>query len=243
MKQIAAVLMAAAVLGSAPAAAQEPPCGSLANAYGPFDYRKERGRALGIVDAYHFNDDVRNLRRGQSGRIGEDLDYVLRASPNHHPALATISEWGVKLGTREPPGLKRSIDCYFERASRFEPDDLLVRLLYANFLRRMNLKAEALQVLEPIEHLSDLQAFTHQNLGLLLLDLGEPERALMHAWKSQELGWVRPGLKERLEAAGLWRDPPPAGAPATAASATSAASAVPAASAAPPPSGAPSAPR
>lgn len=209
-----------------PAHAQvEPYCGQLANGYGPFDYRKERGKALGIVDAYHFNSDVRNLRKGQSGSLGGDLDYILRASPNHHLALATISEWGVRLKTKEPPTLPRSIDCYFERASRFQPDDHLVRLLYANFLQRMNLKAEALAALEPLEKLDDLQAFTHQNLGMLLLDLGEPERALVQAWKSQELGWARPGLKERLERAGQWREPP---APAdTAASAAAAASAPP----------------
>lgn len=188
----------------------EPFCGQLANPYGPFDYRRERGKALAIVDSHHFNGDVRSLRKGQTGTLGGDLDYVLRAAPNHHLALATLSEWGVRLKTKEPPNLPRSIDCYFERASRFQPDDYLVRLLYANFLQRMNLKAEALATLEPLDKLEGLQAFTHQNLGMLLLDLGETERALVHAWKSQELGWVRPGLKERLEKAGQWREPPPA---------------------------------
>lgn len=199
--------------------AQVERCGQLANAYGPFDYRKERGKALAIVDSHHFNSDVSSLRKGQSGSLGSDLDYVLRASPNHHAALATISEWGVRLKTKEPPTLPRSIDCYFERASRFQPDDHLVRLLYASFLQRMNMKADALSILAPLEKLQDLHAFTHQNLGMLLLDLGETERALVHAWKSQELGWTRPGLKERLEKAGQWREPPPNEA-ASAASAT-----------------------
>ncbi len=211
------------VAGGLAHAQVEPYCGQLANGYGPFDYRKERGKALAIVDSYHFNSDVRSLRKGQSGTLGGDLDYILRASPNHHLALATISEWGVRLKTKEPPSLPRSIDCYFERASRFQPDDHLVRLLYANFLQRMNLRSEALAALEPLEKLDDLQAFTHQNLGMLLLDLGEPERALVQAWKSQELGWARPGLKERLEKAGQWREPPtPADAAASAAAAASA---------------------
>lgn len=215
------------LLGTASALAHaqvEPYCGQLANGYGPFDYRKERGKALAIVDAYHFNSDVRSLRKGQSGSLGGDLDYILRASPNHHLALATISEWGVRLKTKEPPTLPRSIDCYFERASRFQPDDHLVRLLYANFLQRMNLRGEALAALEPLEKLDDLQAFTHQNLGMLLLDLGEPERALAQAWKSRDMGWTRPGLKERLEKAGQWREPPtpPAEAASAAAGAASA---------------------
>lgn len=208
-RRLAALGIALALASSISLAQTEPFCGELANAYGPFDYRKERGHALAIVDSNHFNSDVRNLRSsGQTGSLPADLDYVLRASPNHHPALATIADWGAKLQTSQPPGLKRSIDCYFERASRFQPDDHLVRMLYAHFLQRMGRKPEALTVLEPLEKLDNLDAFAHQNLGLLLLDLEEPERALDQAWISKELGWARSGLKERLEKAGKWREPP-----------------------------------
>ncbi len=35
------------------------PCGSLANAYGPFDYRKHKGQPLiNIVEQAHFTPDV-----------------------------------------------------------------------------------------------------------------------------------------------------------------------------------------
>lgn len=223
MRSLFTTVLALLMLAGGRAMAQEEPyCGYLANAYGPFDYRKERGRALGIVDFAHFNSDVRNLRHGQSGSLGGDLDYVLRASPNHHQALSTIAEWGVRLKTRQPPGLKRSIDCYFERGSRFQPDDLVVRMLYASFLQRMDQKADALQILVPLEQLDGLEAYTHQNLGMLLMDLDEPERALVQAWKARKMGWIRPGLKERLERAGKWREPP------SAAGADAAASAAPA---------------
>ncbi len=225
--RIVAALWLALLASSAPLHAQaqaEPACGHLANPYGPFDYRKERGKALGIVDGMHFNSDVRNLRRGQSGTLGGDLDYVLRAAPNHHMALASVSEWGVRLKTRQPPSLPRSIDCYFDRAIRFQPDDYLVWLIYGSFLQRMNLKSEALAIISPLESKGDLEAFTHQNLGMLLLDLNEPERALAQAWKAEAMGWQRPGLKERLQQAGQWREPPPAAA-ASAASAASAAQA------------------
>lgn len=205
-------------------AQDEPFCGSLVNAYGPYDYRKERTRALRVVDAYHFNSDVQQLRRGQSGNLGDDLNYVLRASPNHHRALAVISEWGVRTKSPQPPTLPRTIDCYFERASRYQPDDHIVRMLYAAYLQRTQQTAQALRVLEPLEKQENLEAFTHANLGLLLMDLNAPERALVQAWRAQALGWTRPELKDRLEKAGKWREPPPASANA-AASAASAASA------------------
>lgn len=201
----------ALLIPTAPAAAQdetEPPCGKLTASYGPYDYRKERYGALGIVEYAHFNSDVRNLRRGQSGTLASDLEYVLRTSPNHHGALAAIAEWGVKLKTRQPPNMTRTIDCFFERAVRFQRNDYVVRMLYANFLQRMNLRDEALAALAPLEQIEDLEAFTHQNLGMLLLDLNESERALAQAWKAEEKGWSRPGLKERLQAAGKWRDAP-----------------------------------
>ncbi|MFG6416569.1 ABC transporter permease [Roseateles sp. DC23W] len=197
----------------APALGQpEHPCGSLENAYGPFDYRRERGRLLEIVDRAHFNSDVRNLRRGQSGSLGGDIDYTLRASPNHHLALASIAELGIRSKQRHPQALKRSIDCYFDRAMRFQPDDHLVRMLYASFLQRMNFNADALVIVESIERMPNLVGMSHFNLGMLLMDLGETERALGHAWQALEMGWPRTDLKERLQKGGKWRDPPDAGA-------------------------------
>ena len=66
-------------------------CGALQNAFGPFDYRTERGYNLDVVESYHFTPPVEALIRGSSGTIGGDLDYTLRAFPNHDRALnATI---------------------------------------------------------------------------------------------------------------------------------------------------------
>lgn len=65
-------------------------CGSLQNAFGPFDYRDPAARAesLQVVERYHFTADVEMLRRGKaSANVLDDLNYTLRAFPNHHRAL------------------------------------------------------------------------------------------------------------------------------------------------------------
>lgn len=62
-------------------------CGALQNAFGPFDDRTARGYNLDVVGSYHFTPPVEALIRGASGTIGGDLDYTLRAFPNHHRAL------------------------------------------------------------------------------------------------------------------------------------------------------------
>lgn len=192
------------------ATAQESICGSLENAYGPFDYRKQRGRALAIVDKVHFNSDVERLIKGQSGRLGGDLDYVLRASPNHHRALASVANWGVMHQGLQPPTLPRSVDCYFDRAMRFMRDDPLPRMLYSSYLQRLGRTADALANLQPLLVRSDLEGLTHFNLGLLLIDLKKPDQALEQAHLAIAKGWTSPILREQLEKGGHWRDPAPA---------------------------------
>lgn len=63
-------------------------CQGKGQGYGPFDYTSPTDRKhLGIVEHYHFTSDVEHLRKGASGSIALDLDYTLRAFPNHHRAL------------------------------------------------------------------------------------------------------------------------------------------------------------
>lgn len=47
-------------------------CGSLQNAFGPFDYRdpSARGQPLQLVESAHFTPDVEALRKGNIQRLG-----------------------------------------------------------------------------------------------------------------------------------------------------------------------------
>ena len=55
-----------------------PGCGTLTNAFGPFDYRDPaaRGEPLHLVEMAHFTTNVEQLVRGASGQLIGDLDKL-----------------------------------------------------------------------------------------------------------------------------------------------------------------------
>lgn len=220
---LASVLLCGALCLSAHAQV-ESSCGSLENAYGPFDYRLEKSRKLKVVDAYHFTAKVERLIGGQSGYLGGDIDYTLRASPNHHRALLALANWAVKLKGQEPPHTKYTVDCYFDRAFRFRPDDRVPQLIYIDYLGRLGRKGAALKAAEPLLLATDLSAITRNNLGMLMFDLGNYDEALKQCHLAMADGWQRIDLRERLKSVGRWQEPaqPPADAASTPAPASSA---------------------
>jgi tetratricopeptide (TPR) repeat protein len=198
----------------------------LENPYGPFDYRLEKSRNLRVVDAHHFTSKVERLIGGQSGYLGGDLDYTLRASPNHHRALMALANWAVKLKGLQPEHMTYTVDCYFDRAFRFRPDDRMPQLIYVDYLGRLGRKAEALKAAEPLLQATDLSAITRNNLGMLMFDLGNYDEALKQCHLAMADGWQRVDLRERLKSVGRWQEPaqppsdataePPPAAPASA---------------------------
>jgi tetratricopeptide (TPR) repeat protein len=200
------------------AQSQDVTCGSLENSYGPFDYRTDRGSKLHIVEAYHFTPEVEALIKADTGYIGADLDYTLRAYPNHHRALVSAMRFGEKTKSPMPPNMKYSVECYFERALRFRPDDTVARMLYATFLQKNRRIEESNVQLERASNDAKENGFTHYNIGLIYFDGKNFDKALTEAQRAITLGFPRQELKDRLIAIGKWREPPSA----TPASATSA---------------------
>jgi tetratricopeptide (TPR) repeat protein len=179
-------------------------CGELTNGYGPYDYRSDKDK-LKVVHDYHFSPDVEFLRAGMSGYIGGDLDYILRAFPNHHRALRSMDLLGRKEKTEHPRGTRWSVECYFDRAIRFRKDDAMVRMLYGIYLVARDRKKDGVDQLQAAEKLGASGANFHYNLGLAYFDLGQHEAALVHAKKAYDLGFPLPGLKDKLKRAGKWR--------------------------------------
>jgi len=209
--------MAAALVSmSAPAHAQQSaampmsqspgPCGYVTNAYGPFDYRKDKDR-LTVVEQYHFTPKVEQLVAGQSNYIGGDLDYTLRAFPNHHRALLALMRYGDRLKTEQIPYTNYSLRCYFVRAITFKEDDTTVRMLYATYLKNRDQKDEAIRQLEVAKSFGAENGFTQYNIGLMYTELGEYDRALEQAHTAMALGFSLPELKNRLVAANHWAEP------------------------------------
>jgi hypothetical protein len=200
-----------------------PGCGSLNNGQnGPFDYRTERGRKLAVVEEFHFTPKVEGLIAGQSGYLGQDLDYVLRVFPNHHRALVALVRYGKRSQSPNPPHVAFSIECYFERAMQFKREDTTVRMLYASFLHDAGRTADAVKQLDHVIALAQDNPFTQYNAGMVFADMGLYDRALRQAHLVAAAGFTRPELRKRLEAAGKWSEPAPPEAPAGAASGASA---------------------
>ena len=122
------------------------PCGELTNAYGPFDYRIATDAQKHLVESAHFTVSVETLKSGSSGAYpGHDIDYTLRAFPNHPRALLAISKLAEKEKTVTPRGANYPVDCYFDRAIRFRPDDSMVRVLFGTHLLRQGNKDKAIR--------------------------------------------------------------------------------------------------
>jgi hypothetical protein len=206
-------------------------CGSLENAFGPFDFRTVRGEQLHLVESAHFTPPVEMLVRGKTGAIAQDLDYTLRAFPNHHRALLSMMRYGERLKVRKAPQANYEVECYFVRAVTFQPDDVVARMLFAKFLLNAKRRDEALRQLALAQPYARDNPFTHYNLGLSFLEAEQFDDALKHAHSAMALGFPRTELKEQLLAKGQWREPETTGASAPSAAAPSSASAPAAASA------------
>lgn len=201
-----AVGLVMAALPAGRAVASESTCGALQNAYGPFDYRTQQ-HMLEIVDKHHFTPQVEALLRGVSGTIEMELDYILRASPNHHRALSALTRLVVKRRSPQPGNLPRPAECYFERALRFQPTDLVARMLYAQFLTVQRRPADALRELDLVVATAGDSELTHYNAGLLYAGLHSYDKALLQAHRAMELGHPATELQAELKARGVWRDP------------------------------------
>ena len=181
-------------------------CGSLQNAYGPFDYRSDKDK-LAIVEAYHLTPNVINLTSPQSaGAVGGDLDYVLRAFPNHPIALMSMLKLGEKEKVIKPKGAKYGVECYFQRALRFRNDDTTVKMLYAAYLAKSGKKTEALAMLDEMVNAEEETANFYYNIGLIYFELKDYDKSLSYAQRAYALGFPLPGLRDKLKRAGKWKD-------------------------------------
>jgi tetratricopeptide (TPR) repeat protein len=211
MWKIAAVSLALMATGSAVAAgAQSNYCGDLKNAFGPFDYRlrAENIDSFNLVESAHFTAEVENGVKGTSGAIGGDLDYTLRAIPNHHRALAAMARVGVRTKSLQIPGAKYPVECYFERAMRFQPNDGGVRAEMGNYLYALGKTDKAFSMFKDAAELSPENATVNYNLGLAYFQKKDYDNSLLYAKKAYALGFPLPGLKNKLAAAGKWNDKP-----------------------------------
>lgn len=181
-------------------------CGELTNAYGPFDYRRraEFPDNFHIVETVHFTADIENGIRGNTSTIGGDLDYTLRAIPNHHKALNTLAMLALRDHAVELQGMHYPVECWFNRAVRFTPDDAAVYSTYGSYLFSLGQINRAGEMFKQgLTHDPDNITLNY-NLGLVYLKQQNYDMAETYAKKAYAAGYPLPGLKNKLIEAHHW---------------------------------------
>lgn len=185
-------------------------CGEvdLPGSYGPYDYTnaEDKSTKLPVVEAHHFTSDVEKLIRGSSGFLAGDLSYTLVTFPNHHRALTAMAKLALRDKTSKPHGARFSIECFFDRAMRFKPNDSAVRAIYSNYLLKQGKTDEAVAQLKEAVNFQPNNPTINYNLGLLYVQKKDYEQAKIYAKKAYDLGFPLPGLKNKLMEAGKWEE-------------------------------------
>jgi tetratricopeptide (TPR) repeat protein len=183
-------------------------CGELGNAYGPYDYTNydHYTNLLPVVEQYHFTYNVESLIKGESDFLYGDIEYTLQAFPNHHRALVSISKYEFEIQGAAEQLLEATygVECYFQRAVAFKPNDSVVHLIYATYLHRKGYFDRAEKQYNEAIALNPASAEAHYNLGLLYVDRNKLSLAVKHGHKAYELGHPLMGLKNKLIKKGVW---------------------------------------
>jgi tetratricopeptide (TPR) repeat protein len=174
--------------------------GGPSSQFGPYDYRDSANRAgpLHLVEMWHFNTDVATLTQGLSSSVAGDLSYTLRAFPNHHRALQSLADMGLRDKKLHISGLAFTIPCFFIRAKSFAPTDGMVNAVYSYYLANMNQNDLALTEAEQAIKNASNNARVYYEVGLTYYYLGDYNKAHEYSNLAKKLGSTAVGLDTLL---------------------------------------------
>jgi tetratricopeptide (TPR) repeat protein len=184
-------------------------CGDLRNAFGPLDYRTASQSDRTLVEGHHFTPKVEALKSGQEAFLANDLDYTLRAFPNHPRALLAMVKYGEREKTEKFPSIGYSVECYIDRGIRMASNDPMPHLIYAIYLRSHKRFPEMREQLDEAERLqgdSPTSFDIDYNAGLLYFDLKDYDKSVAAAQRAYAMGAPFPGLQNKLKSVGKWPD-------------------------------------
>jgi len=185
-------------------------CSGGGQGYGPFDYL-ERGRfknELQLVEMAHFTSGIENLSNGnEGGSIEGNLNYTLRAWPNHPRALLSVIRLQLNINKKLSKGpLETPPECYLQRAIYFSPDDTSSYSLYGYYLKQLGRLEDAAKYYEKAVKLSPKDAKIAYSFSLLLIDLKRYEEAVKYAKIAYSNPRAPQKLKQLLKSQGVWAD-------------------------------------
>lgn len=135
--------------------------------------------------------------------LGDILLYV----PNHPRALKAMERVAEKEKGRRTVLGGYTMDCWYDRAIRWVPDDSLMRRMYGIYLSKEKRYQDALAQFLELEKRGDDTSAVKYNIGLMYLEVGNLDEALRYAREVYSRGFNLPVLKERLQQAGKWSNP------------------------------------
>lgn len=195
----------------------DPDCGQLHSRgqYGPYDYRTATADQKYLVEQAHFDAEWAGYLAGKNtilaaggmtSPVAGGLDYTLRAFPNHHRALLAIGKVALRMKQERPRGAKFRVDCYFQRAIAFAPDDGLVRAIYGAYFAARGKADSAKEQLNMANELDPENLNIQSQIAWSLMEIKDWVGAEKHAKLAYQYGYPLPGLRDRLKKSGHWSD-------------------------------------
>ncbi|MCK9606072.1 MAG: tetratricopeptide repeat protein [Methylomonas sp.] len=192
-------------------------CAGRGQGFGPYDYTNDADKnntigggtdtALTIVEVAHFTPAIENLVKPRFDSFLADFDYTLRAWPNHHKALLSLVRFTLDVNKkiRKPEKIYTPVECYFQRAIHFSPNDAATYSLYAYYLRKIGEHEQAQKLYEKALEIHPGSSKIEYTYSLFLIELKQYEKALEYAQKAYQHGNPPPGLKNKLIKLNVWK--------------------------------------
>jgi tetratricopeptide (TPR) repeat protein len=155
-----------------------------------------------VVERVHFTPEVAALISGSTSKLPGDIHYTLRHIPNHYGALEAMARF--QLREQVPESTRYwTVDCYFERAFAFRPQDARLYLLYGTYLHRAGRLDQAVAAYAHAEKLGSTSPELYYNRGLLEFERDNLDTAATYAAKAYAGGYPLPALRDKLSRAGV----------------------------------------
>jgi hypothetical protein len=216
-RMVGIVTVAAFCILSGPAFADEDDCGNFDSSdyggIGPWDYYHPSSRVptgedpmgrIKRVENVHFQRQWEYVSpRVGSYKIANEVIYTLLVFPNHPRALWTLSRLEKLRGplknyASNPRVPKMTVECFFDRALRFRPNQSPIWMIYGMHLHSRGRLADAREAYQTAKRLGEDSTQFHYNFGLLLVDTKELDLAEDSARVAYSRGYQQSGLKDQL---------------------------------------------
>lgn len=190
------------------------------NGIGPWDYydpinsQPNGANPMGNIKRVtnvHLTPGMLRMEKRASGTFSGDIDYTLRAIPNHPAGLDLASRLEKRLAQ---PGAeltnllkyekpKRDTECYFQRAIALAPNRFYTYVMYGIHLHRFGKYDAANNAYARALALGSNTIETNYNYGLSLVKSGRLAEAEQQAKIAYQGGFPLPGLRNMLQQRGF----------------------------------------